>query len=114
MGSASRPAYKNPDSWRPDNKRKWREEGEGWSELEDEADALSATYLTSAEEYPDDEYLDMSKSSSLKPTNKKKANVSSLFVCLCGKKCVNVCVCVHLSVSRATKGFSSGLWSKEE
>lgn len=39
----------------------------------------AVTYLTSAEEYPDDEYLDMSKSSSLKET---EAQVSFLFFCV--------------------------------
>lgn len=71
----------------------------GASEWAEEADAFSVAYLTSAEEYPDDEYLDMSKSSSLKQT---KAQVSSLFgylwwfkwqevyacVCLCSPVCV--------------------------
>lgn len=52
----------------------------------DEEDVGSLSYLTSAEEYPDDEYLDMSKSSSLKQTNKK--DKSAFYICLqylCGK-----------------------------
>lgn len=80
----------------------------------DEEDVGALSYLTSAEEYPDDEYLDMSKSSSLKQTNKK----DKLFICVysvyVARIFIHVYICCYLSVSRATKGFSSGLWSKEE
>ncbi len=55
------------------------EKRKGVSKRDEEADVCFMDLLTSAEEYPDDEYLDMSKSSSLKQTN--KTYVSS-FVCL--------------------------------
>lgn len=71
-----------------------------------------AQALTSAEEYPDEEYLDMSKSSSLKQKN-TGYYINIINVCLCASQ-KERCLCVHLSVSRATKGFSSGLWSKDE
>lgn len=41
----------------------------------------SLRHLTSAEEYPDEEYLDMSKSSSLK--YKRQGQVCCYNVCLC-------------------------------
>lgn len=50
-------------------------------------------------------------------TNQKKKDKLAFYLCLwclCGKNFSNVCVFCYLSVSRATKGFSSGLWSKEE
>lgn len=68
-----------PDSLLLDNNGNQRREGKGVSEWNEEADVCSVTHLTSAEEYPDDEYLDMSKSSSLKQ-NRNKAHVSFLFV----------------------------------
>ncbi len=95
-GFASRMAYKDPTlgllTIVENGGKKERE----WV---NETDICSIAYLTSAEEYPDDEYLDMSKSSSLKQTNKN--TVSLLFVCLwCvwGKKCINVCLCSPVCV----------------
>lgn len=67
---APKPAYRNPTCVLSTH---WdlEEEGKGVSKWdEEEADVCSLDLLTSAEEYPDDEYLDMSKSSSLKQTNK--------------------------------------------
>lgn len=87
---------------------KYESKYKGW-------DALifaEAQALTSAEEYPDEEYLDMSKSSSLKQKN-TGYYINIINVCLCASQ-KERCLCVHLSVSRATKGFSSGLWSKDE
>lgn len=71
----------------------------------------SLSDLTSAEEYPDDEYLDTSKSSSLgnKQTDKGLTQTSRAKPNKREERTV-----AYLSVSRATNGFSSGLWSKEE